>query len=130
MQKKIYQFNSIDFLNATVDEIYYRKKHYVAGKDLLQFKGMLSAYFVQIERMFRYVYFSDISLNIQRIDLELFKRQFPFVHNTFYKNIYTIDFDNAGPQKVDGITYYTWLVSAVEITACMLILRNCSTNHV
>ena len=94
MQKKIYQFNSIDFLNATVDEIYYRKKHYVEGKDLLQFKGMLSAYFVQIERMFRYVYFSDISLNVQRIDLELFKRQFPFVHNTFYKNIYTIDFDN------------------------------------
>lgn len=114
MQKKIYQFNSIDFLNATVDEIYYRKKHYVEGKDLLQFKGMLSAYFVQIERMFRYVYFSDISLNVQRIDLELFKRQFPFVHNTFYKNIYTIDFDNAGPQKVDGITYYTWLVEQLR----------------
>lgn len=114
MQKKVYQFNTADFLNATVDEIYYRKKHYVIGKDLLQFKGMLSAYFVQLERTFRYVYFSDISLKPERIDMELFKRQFPFVHNTFSKGVYTIYPDNAETRELDGITYYMWILEQLR----------------
>ena len=58
-QKKKYNIRSLDFLNASIDEIYYRKKHYITGVDLLNFKGQMSSYFVQIERLFRYVYFSD-----------------------------------------------------------------------
>lgn len=52
-QKKKYNIRSLDFLNASIDEIYYRKKHYITGVDLLNFKGQMSSYFVQIERLFR-----------------------------------------------------------------------------
>lgn len=89
MQKRIYNFNSLEFLNAPVDEIYYRKKHYIKGVDLLNFKGQMSSYFVQIERLFRYVYFSDISLDIENIDIELLKKHYPFIFENFSKKQYS-----------------------------------------
>lgn len=114
MQKIKYDFKSIDFLNATIDEIYYRKKHYITGKELLMLKGVLSSYFVQLERTFRYVYFSDISVDTKRIDLALFKRQFPFIFETFYNNSYEIHPDNTEAYSADGITYYTWLLEQLR----------------
>ena len=114
MQKIKYDFKSIDFLNATIDEIYYRKKHYITGKELLMLKGMLSSYFVQLERTFRYVYFSDISVDTKRIDLALFKRQFPFIFETFYNNSYEIHPNNTEAYSADGITYYTWLLEQLR----------------
>lgn len=114
MQKIKYEFKSIEFLNATIDEIYYRKKHYVTGKELLMLKGMLSSYFVQLERTFRYVYFSDISVDTKKIDLSLFERQFPFIFETFYNKTYEIHPDNAEDCFVDGVTYYTWLLEQLR----------------
>ena len=61
IKKTIYDLHSLEFLNAPISEIYHRKKHFVNGKDLSYLKGMLSANLVQIERVVRYVYFSDIS---------------------------------------------------------------------
>ena len=107
MQKKNYELNSIDFLNATLDEIYYRKKHYVKGKDLLEFKSMLAGYFAQVERIFRCVYYSNISLDIKEIDLDLFKRQFPFIYDTYYGNTYAKITDEEESSEVDGVDIRT-----------------------
>ena len=41
--KKLYEFNSLEFLNAGVDEIYYRKKHYISGKDTMFLKSMVAS---------------------------------------------------------------------------------------
>lgn len=107
-QKPIYEFRSIDFLNATIDEIYHRKKHYVTGIDLLGFKCELASYFVRIERVFRYVYFSDISLDVNKLDTELFKKQFPFLYDNFANNEYAMQSNKVGEVKTDGITYFFW----------------------
>lgn len=101
MDKIIYKFNSLEFLNASIDEIYHKKYHYINGKDLIDFKGAMSQYFVQIERVFRYTYFSDISLDLNKIDMNLFKQQFPFIYNKFAK----------ANLDVNGIEYYLKLLS-------------------
>ena len=49
--KKLYEFNSLEFLNAGVDEIYYRKKHYISGKDTMFLKSMMAGKILQFERM-------------------------------------------------------------------------------
>lgn len=109
-QKSKYEFQSIEFLNATIDEIYHRKKHYVKGIDLLNFKCALAPYFVRIERVFRYVYFSDISLDVGKLDKELFREQFPFIFNNFENNEYIMRESDGGEVKVDGITYFFWFL--------------------
>ena len=113
MQKRIYNFNSLEFLNASVDEIYYRKKHYIKGVDLLNFKGQMSSYFVQIERLFRYVYFADISLDNEMIDVDLLKEHYPFVYNNFANNKYTL-YSEENEIVVDGITYYFHLIEQLR----------------
>lgn len=113
MQKKKYNIKTIDFLNASLDEIYYRKKHYISGVDLLNFKGQMSAYFVQIERLFRYVYFSDISLDIEKIDIELLKKHFPFIYGNFSNKQFT-SFRMESEKVVDGITYYFYLIEQLR----------------
>ncbi|MBR2377105.1 MAG: hypothetical protein IKA85_04925 [Clostridia bacterium] len=113
MQKKKYNIKTIDFLNASLDEIYYRKKHYISGVDLLNFKGQMSAYFVQIERLFRYVYFSDISLDIEKIDIELLKKHFPFIYGNFSNKQFTM-FREESEKVVDGITYYFYLIEQLR----------------
>lgn len=70
MQKKKYNIKTIEFLNAPVDEIYYRKKHYITGVDLLNFKGQMSSYFVQMKISFsifhnRFLRQKKINLNFQ-----------------------------------------------------------------
>lgn len=113
MQKRIYNFNSLEFLNASVDEIYYRKKHYIKGVDLLNFKGQMSSYFVQIERLFRYVYFADISLDNEMINVDLLKEHYPFVYNNFANNKYTL-YSEENEIVVDGITYYFHLIEQLR----------------
>lgn len=109
-KKTIYDLHSLEFLNAPISQIYYSKKHFVNGKDLSYLKGMLAANLVQIERGFRYVYFSDISLESEKIDQRLFREQFPFLYERFANNCYSI-YNADGSQKiVDGITYYTWML--------------------
>ena len=112
-QKKKYNIRSLDFLNAPIDEIYYRKKHYITGVDLLNFKGQMSPYFVQIERLFRYVYFSDISLDIEKIDIELLKKHFPFIYGNFSNKQFTM-FSEESEKVVDGITYYFYLIEQLR----------------
>ena len=112
-QKKKYNIRSLDFLNASIDEIYYRKKHYITGVDLLGFKGQMSSYFVQIERLFRYVYFSDISLDVEKIDIELLKKQFPFIYGNFSNKQFTM-FSEKSEKVVDGITYYFYLIEQLR----------------
>ena len=112
-QKKKYNIRSLDFLNASIDEIYYRKKHYITGVDLLNFKGQMSPYFVQIERLFRYVYFSDISLDIEKIDIELLKKHFPFIYGNFSNKQFTM-FSEESEKVVDGITYYFYLIEQLR----------------
>lgn len=112
-QKKKYNLKTIDFLNATVDEIYYRKKHYITGIDLLNFKGQMSSYFVQIERLFRYVYFSDISIDIEKVNKELLKNHYPFIFKNFTDKKYT-KFSEENERVVDGITYYFYLIEQLR----------------
>lgn len=105
IKKTIYDLHSLEFLNAPISRIYHRKKHFVNGKDLSYLKGLLSADLVQIERGFRYVYFSDISLESDRIDQRLFREQFPFLFERFANKCYSI-YNADGSQKiVDGITH-------------------------
>lgn len=108
-KKKIkHNFNSLGFLNATVEEIYHRKKHFVEGKDLLNFKCTLWPYFAKIERVFRVVYGSDISLDASELDLKLFGEQFPFIFNNFADKRYKVQgVEGEGEEEeVDGITYF------------------------
>lgn len=112
-QKKKYNLKTIDFLNATVDEIYYRKKHYITGIDLLNFKGQMSSYFVQIERLFRYVYFSDISIDIEKVNKELLKNHYPYIFKNFTDKKYT-KFSEENEKVVDGITYYFYLIEQLR----------------
>lgn len=109
-KKTIYDLHSVEFLNAPISQIYYSKKHFVNGKDLSYLKGMLAATLVQIERGFRYVYFSDISLESERIDQRLFREQFPFLYERFANNCYSIYNADGSEKIVDGITYYTWIL--------------------
>ena len=110
IRKTIFDLHSLEFLNAPISQIYHRKKHFVNGKDLSYLKGVLSADLVQIERGFRYVYFSDISLESDRIDQRLFREQFPFLFERFANKCYSI-YNADGSQKiVDGIAYYTWML--------------------
>lgn len=110
IEKIIYDLESLDFLNASISDIYYKKKHFVNGKDLFYLKGLLSANLVKIERVFRYVYFSDISLESDRIDQRLFREQFPFLFKSFANKDYSIYNDDGSQKIVDGITYYTWML--------------------
>lgn len=106
-KKRKFDLQSLEFLNATVNQVYHRKKHYVSGKDLFVFKGILSGTLVQIERIFRYVYFSNIALESEKIDKRLFREQFPFLYEQFADNQYVI-YDSDGNQEIsDGITSYT-----------------------
>ena len=106
VDKKKYDIKSIEFLNATIDEIYQKKKHYVVGKELTEFKGYMSLYFVQLERIFKYVYYSDFVVDLEQIDLSLFKEQFPYVYNTFYGKSYEKTSNNK-TVKLNGVVYYT-----------------------
>ena len=112
-QKKKYAFNSLEFLNASIDEIYYRKKHYVSGIDLLNFKASLSSYFVEIERVFKSVYFSGIMINESEIDMEIFKQNFPFIYNKFANKSY-LKRGFEEDEIVDGIVYYTYLIEQLR----------------
>lgn len=109
-EKTKFDLESLDLLNAWVEQIYHRKKHYVAGKDLFALKGSLAESLVRIERVFCYAYSSDISLNSELIDKRLFREQFPFLYEQLADNRYVI-YDEDGNQEVaDGITYYTWML--------------------
>ncbi len=109
-EKTKFDLRSLEFLNATVNLIYHRKKHYVSGKDLFTFKGILSGALVQIERVFRYVYFADIALEGDRIDKRLFSEQFPFLYEQLADNRYVIYNADGSQETADGITCYTWML--------------------
>ena len=72
MEKKEYDFNSKEFLNAGINEIYHKKTHYINGRCLLDLKGAVGPLFVQVERIFRSVYVSGIVLDSKEIDVSLF----------------------------------------------------------
>lgn len=113
-QDKNYEFKSKEFLNATIDEIYHRKKHRIQGIELLNFKCELAAYFVMIERTFRYCYFSDISLDVAKLDMTLFRQQFPFHYNNFANKSYVIRNSDNEEETVDGITYFFWFIERLR----------------
>ena len=58
--KNVYKFNTLEFLNAGLDEIYCKGKHCVSEKDLLYLKETMAAIILRFERMCRYTYYSDI----------------------------------------------------------------------
>ncbi|MBR2616889.1 MAG: hypothetical protein IKC56_01460 [Clostridia bacterium] len=111
MDKTIYAIDSLDFLNAPIDEIYHRKKHYVRGKDLNELKGILSSFFVEIEKGFRYTYFSDISLDFTKIDKGLLSRQFPILYKTL-EGVFVSYVDPITQEETytHGFSYYFWLL--------------------
>ena len=110
--KKLYEFNSLEFLNAGVDEIYYRKKHYISGKDTMFLKSMMASMVLPFERMCRYVYYSDIHIPESCYDL-VFKEQFPFIHERFHDKNYCLIWK--GEQiSLNGITYFTRLLEHIR----------------
>ncbi len=114
MNTKIYGLHTLEFLNASIDEIYHRKKHYATGKDSALLKGIFSAEFVKLERMFKAVYFSDISLCWEHIDQDLFARQFPFVYEHFANKNYLFVDNQEQESIVNGITYYTSILEELR----------------
>lgn len=110
--KKRYELNSLEFLNARVDEIYYRKKHYISGKDTMFLKCMMAGMVLPFERMCRYIYYSDIHIPESCYD-RVFKEQFPFLYERFHDKNYCLIW-NGEPISLNGITYFTRLLEHIR----------------
>lgn len=110
--KKLYEFNSLEFLNAGVDEIYYRKKHYISGKDTMFLKSMMAGKILQFERMCRYVYYSDIRIPESCYD-RVFKEQFPFLYERFHGKEYCLIWKGE-KTSINGIAYFTRLLEHIR----------------
>ena len=101
INKKIYELHSLEFLNAGIDEIYYRKKHFASGKDTMFLKSMVSSIILRFERMCRYAYFSDLNIP-EACHNRLFKEQFPFLYEKFHDNEYWL-LHNGERRSLKGI---------------------------
>lgn len=108
-KKNNYEFISIEFLNAPLNDIYNKKKHLIAGKELLDLKGRMSRYFMQIERLFREVYFSSVQLDENDGDWELFACQFPGLWQILKDKTNTI-----AEGEVSGIQSYLSILSELR----------------
>ena len=123
MEKKEYDYNSKEFLNAGIDEIYHKKTHYINGRCLLDLKGAVGPLFVQVERIFRSVYVSGIVLDSKEIDVSLFQRQFPYLYEKLHEKFFLIS-DGQEEKTVDGIYYYTWLLQQLRNINVHAIIRD------
>lgn len=103
--KTIYELHTLEFLNARIDEIYHRKKHFASGKDTMFLKGMMAGMLLRFERMCRYVYYSDIRIP-ETYYHRLFKEQFPFLYERFYDKSYRL-IHNGEEIRLNGIAYFT-----------------------
>lgn len=110
--KKLYELNSLELLNAGVDEIYYRKKHYISGKDTMFLKSMMASMVLSFERMCRYVYYSDIHIPESCYDL-VFKEQFPFIYEKFHNKKYCLIWKGE-KTSINGIAYFTRLLEHIR----------------
>ena len=110
--KKLYELNSLELLNAGVDEIYYRKKHYISGKDTMFLKSMMASMVLPFERMCRYVYYSDIHIPESCYDL-VFKEQFPFIYEKFHNKKYCLIWKGE-KTSINGIAYFTRLLEHIR----------------
>lgn len=109
------KINSLEFLNAGIDEIYYRKKHYVEnGLEFCTFKCELAPFFARIERVFKGVFLSDISLDIECIDLGAFQRIFPVAYEKLYGNKFIMYNKDGKTVEVSGISYLTWFIERLR----------------
>ena len=103
--KIIYELHTLAFLNARIDEIYHRKKHFASGKDTMFLKGMMSGMLLKFERMCRYVYYSDIRIPENSYN-RLFKEQFPFLYEKFFDKEYSA-VHNGEKITLRGVPYFT-----------------------
>lgn len=110
--KKLYELNSLELLNAGVDEIYYRKKHYISGKDTMFLKSMMASMVLPFERMCRYVYYSDIHIPESCYDL-VFKEQFPFIYEKFHNKKYCLIWKGE-KTSINGIAYFVRLLEHIR----------------
>lgn len=110
--KKLYELNSLEFLNADVNEIYYRKKQYISGKDTMYLKSMMAGIILQFERMCRYVYYSDIHIP-ESCYSRVFKEQFPFLYERFHNKEYCLIWKGE-KISINGITYFTRLLEHIR----------------
>ena len=106
IEKEIYSYNTKEFLNASLDEIYSKRKHFVKGNDLYALKCRVSPFFMQTERLLREVYFSGICPNLEKIDLKLFSKHFPYIFNTFYGKTFVDGYGNA----TDGVSFFMKII--------------------
>lgn len=110
--KKIYELHSLDFLNAGIDEIYYKKKHFASGKDRMFLKSMMADSILCFERMCRYVYYSDLRIP-ECFHNQLFKEQFPFLYERFFNKYYWL-IHNGEKVLLNGITYFTVILERLR----------------
>lgn len=110
--KKIYELHSLDFLNAGIDEIYYKKKHFASGKDTMFLKTMMAGSILCFERMCRYVYYSDLRIP-ECFHNQLFKEQFPFLYERFFNKYYWL-IHNGEKVLLNGITYFTVILERLR----------------
>ena len=110
--KKIYELHSLDFLNAGIDEIYYKKKHFASGKDTMFLKSMMADSILCFERMCRYVYYSDLRIP-ECFHNQLFKEQFPFLYERFFNKYYWL-IHNGEKVLLNGITYFTVILERLR----------------
>lgn len=106
--KNVYKFNTLEFLNAGLDEIYCNGKHCVSEKDLLYLKETMAAIILRFERMCRYTYYSDIYIPKECYG-GLFREQFPFIYERFHNKSFIAD-----NKSYDGITYYLKLLGRLR----------------
>ena len=110
--KICYELNSLELLNAGVDEIYQIKKHYISGKDKIYLKSMVAGMVLTFERMCRYVYYSDINIPESCYN-RVFKEQFPFLYERFYDKKYYL-IRHGERILVNGITYFTRILEYIR----------------
>lgn len=114
METKI-SVKSLEFLNTNLVYLYDRKHHYVdIGKDFGEFKNYFTGYLQSLERVYKNVYLSDISLDISKIDVEIFKRQYPALYEKIGNKSYTIYHKDETKEVINGISYITWLVERIR----------------
>jgi hypothetical protein len=123
-KKNNYEFISIEFLNAPLNDIYNMNKRFITGKALLGLKGRMSGYFMQIERLFREVYFSGVQLDENDGDWELFARQFPGLWQILKDKTNTI-----AECEISGIQSYLSILSELRNINLHSIISSNITNR-
>lgn len=116
--KNVYKFNTLEFLNAGLDEIYCKGKHCVSEKDLLYLKETMAAIILRFERMCRYTYYSDIYIPKECYG-GLFREQFPFIYERFHNKSFIAD-----NKSYDGITYYLKLLGRLRNLNLHAVITN------